>query len=234
MNKQQVSRWGLAAFVAVGLLAGCATPEQSMTAPLRTALGGVEGVLLVPQSGLDVTVTPTDGGQGGLLGVLLAAAIDSKREESAKKQSVPMLQALHGYDFRVVLAEAIAEATARQPALKLRTPWRLETLDSDSHRRDLFDATADSAVLFVRVNYRLESGNVIVSARAQLVPKAAELKGLRPAPDDGRPLEEGNALYRKTFSFSKQNVRADTVAAALTEGANSVATQLLSDLARDR
>jgi hypothetical protein len=189
---------------------------------------------LVPQSGLDVTVTPTDGGQGGLLGVLIAAAIDSKREESAKKLSAPILAALHSFDFRVVLTEAIADATSRQPALKLRTPWRLETLDSNSHRRDLLDGSADSAVLFVRVNDRLESGNVVVVAQAQLIPKAAALMGLRPAPKDSQPLDDGNALYRKAFSFSKQNVTAETVAAALTEGAHSVATQLLTDLSRDR
>lgn len=234
MNSQRWMGWRVAALLVLGLLGGCATPEQSMTAPLRAALGGVDAVLLVPQSGLDVTVTPTDGGQGGLLGVLLAAAIDSKREESAKKLSAPILDALRGYDFRAVLAQAMADATARQPALKLRTPWRLETLDSDSHRRGLFDASADSALLFMRVNYRLESGNVVVSAQAQLLPKAAALKGLRPAPKDGQPLDEGNALYRKAFSFTQQNVSADNVAAALTAGANSVATQLLADLAQDR
>lgn len=87
-------RRALSVILALGLVAGCATPDKSMNAPMRAALGGVEGLLLVPQSGLDVTVTQTDGGQGGLLGVLLAAAIDKKREDSARKTAAPILEAL--------------------------------------------------------------------------------------------------------------------------------------------
>lgn len=227
MNRVCTAMW------VIGVLAGCATPDQSMKAPIRAALGQVDAVLLVPQSGLEVTVTPIDGGQGGLLGVLVAAAIDSKREETARKQSAPILEALRSYDFRSVMAGAMTDASARQPALRLRLPWRLEMLDTDSHRRALFDDSSDSAVLYMRVDYRLESGNVIVTAQTQLVPKAAALLTLRPDPKEGQPLDAGNALYRKVFSFKKQNVTADTVAAALTEGAHSIAGQLLADLARD-
>lgn len=131
------------------------------------------------------------------------------------------------------MARAIDEETARQTRLSLKRPWRLETVDTESHRRGLLDASGESAVLFMRVDYRLESGNVIVTGHAQLLPKAANLLAFRLAPKDTNPLDEGNAIYRKSFSFTRQNVTADTAAAALDEGARSIATQCLADLGRD-
>lgn len=229
----RTGRRALAVLLALGLVAGCATPDKSINAPMRAALGGVDGLLLVPQSGLDVTVAPTDGGQGGLLGVLLAAAIDSKREDSARKTAAPILAALGTYDFRAAMARAIDEETARQSRLNVKTPWRLETVDTESQRRGLLDASGASAVLFLRVDYRLESGNVIVTGQALLLPKAANLLAYRVAPKDTNPVDEGNAIYRKRFSFARQNVTADTAAAALDEGARSIATQCLADLGRD-
>lgn len=226
-------RRALAIVLALGFVAGCATPDKSMNASMRAALGGVDGLLLVPQSGLDVTVSQTDGGQGGLLGVLIAAAIDKKREDSARKTAAPILEALKDYDFRASMARAVDEESARQSRLNLKTPWRLETVDTESQRRGLLDASGATAVLFLRVDYRLVSGNLVVTGQAQLLPKAAPLFAFRPAPKDGNPVDEGNAIYRKSFSFTRQNLSADTAAAALDEGARSIAAQCLADLGRD-
>lgn len=224
------------ALTAVGLLlivAGCATPEQSMTAAKRAGLGDVHAVLLVPQSGLDVTVKPIDGGQGGLLGVLIAAAIDSKREETARKSSAPILAAVRDFDFRAEMLKAMNEETARGSRIPVREAWRLETIDSTSHRRGVFDASTHSAVLFVRVGYRLEAGVIHVVADAQMAPKAAGLMAMRPSPKEGDPLDEGNAIYRKQFVYKQEAVTTENAAAALAQGARSVAAQLLADLGRD-
>jgi len=215
------------------LLGACAAPPLSLTAQVRQSIEQVEAVLLIPQTGIDVTVTPTEGGGGGFLGVLLAAAIDSAREASAKKTSAPIVEALRSFDFRAVMAQAVVTEQSRYPRLRARTPWRLETVDSESHRRSVFDASTDSAVLFNRVSYRLESGNLYVTSDVQIFPKAAGLARFRPKPNDGNPLDEGNAFYRKTFVSVHQNVTASGVAAALTDAANSVAAQLLADLDRD-
>lgn len=235
MLGSKIRRALLAVVAFGGLLAvsGCATPEQSMTAAKRSGLDSVQAALLVPQSGLEVSVRPIDGGQGGLLGVLIAAAIDVKREESARKAAAPILEAVRGFDFRAEMQRAIDEESARQPRLPLRGGWQLETVDSPSHRRGVYDGSSASAVLFVQVDYRLESGVIHVDARAQLVPKAASLAALRPAPKDDDPLAEGNAIYLKKFSFKRQAVTADNAAAALAEGARSVASQLIADLGRD-
>lgn len=214
-------------------LAACATPDRGLNAPMRAALGSIAGVVLVPQTGLDVTVTPTDGGQGGLLGVLVAAAIDSHRESSARERSGPILKALADHDFRREITQALAEESARQARVPLRGAWRLETVDTDSQRRALLDAATEDAVLFLRVDYKLESGNVVVLARAQLVPRAPALMGHRPSPKEGAPLDEGNALFLRSFRFTQNNVTADNVAAALTAGARNVVSQCLSELGRD-
>lgn len=219
--------------VFVFLLGGCVAPEMSLNSRLRAALGPVDGVVLIPQSGLDVTVTQIDGGTGGVPGVLVAAAIDEMRQTAAQRSAAPILQALRTYDFRRVMLAALADDLGRVHRLRLRAPWTLSIVDSESHRRGLFDASSASAVLFCRVNYRLESGNLLVTAIAEMFPKATDLAGFRPRPNDANPIAEGNALYRKTFTFTAQNVIAETVAGALTEGAGNIAFQVLSDLDRD-
>lgn len=232
-NPCRPARRTLLVMAVAALMTACATPERTLNAPMRAAMGSVGGVLLVPQTGLDVTVAPIDGGQGGLLGVLVAAAIDSKREASARERAAPLLQALAGYDFRREMSQALADETARQSRLPLRSPWRLETVDTEGARITRLNAAGEDAVLFMRVDYKLESGNVVVTARAQLVPRAAALMGMRPAPKEGAPLDEGNALFLKTFTATQHNVTADNVAAALTSAARSVAAQCLAELARD-
>lgn len=227
------ARRGLLVLAVAALLSACATPERTLNAPMRAAMGSVGGVLLLPQTGLDVTVTPIDGGQGGLLGVLVAAAIDSKREASARERAAPILRALADHDFRREMAQALADETARQTRLPLRGPWRLETVDSEGTRITRLNAAGEDAVLFLRVDYKLESGNVVVSARAQLVPRAAGLMPMRPAPKEGAPLAEGNALFLKTFTAVQHNVTADNVVAALNSAARSVAAQCLAELGRD-
>lgn len=228
-------RWMRVLVAAVGVvIAGCAaTPDQAMNARLRTAIRHVDAALLIPQQGLEVTVVAIDGGAGGFLGSLLASAIDARRQSDAQKIATPILDALKGYDFRAVMARAIADEQARRPALPMRTPWWLETVDSEDHRRGLYAAAKDGAVLFVAVRYRLEAGNLQVNADARMFPKSAALASFRPAPDDANPLAEGNAIYRKSFVVMRQNLSPYNVAAVLSDAAASIAEQLLADLSRD-
>lgn len=227
--------WMPALVVAMGLfVAGCATaPDLSMNTRLRQAIRHVDAALLVPQSELEVTVVAIDSGNTGLLGSLLASAIDARRQSDAQKIATPIVEALKRYDFRAVMARAIADEQARRPVLPIRTPWWLETVDSESHRRGLYAAAKDGAVLFVAVRYRLEAGNLHVDADARMFPKSAALASFRPAPNDSNPLDEGNAIYRKSFVVIRQNLSPYNVAAVLSDAAASIAEQLLADLGRD-
>jgi hypothetical protein len=168
-----------------------------------------------------------------LLGVLIAAAIDAKREESARSRSEPILAATRDHDFRAEMAGALADESARSGRLALRTPWKVEAVDTESRRLDLLDASTDGALLYLRVDYHLEGGTLHVEARAHMVGKSPGLAAFRPAPADGKPLAPGNAIYLKSFAYRQQAVTAANAKAALSAGARSVAAQLVADLARD-
>lgn len=228
-------RWMRVLVAAVGVaIAGCAaTPDQAMNARLRAAIRHVDAALLIPQPTLEVTVVAIDSGNTGFLGSLLASAIDARRQSDAQKIATPIIDALKDYDFRAVMARAMADEQARRPALPMRSPWWLATVDSESHRRGLYDAAKDGAVLFVAVRYRLEAGNLHVNADARLFPKSAALASFRPSPNDANPLDEGNAIYRKSFVVIRQNLSPYNVAAVLSDAAASIAEQLLADLGRD-
>ncbi|AOJ85320.1 hypothetical protein WS87_00870 (plasmid) [Burkholderia sp. MSMB0856] len=106
----------------------------------------------------------------------------------------------------------------------------VDAVDSDSQRRIVFDNSSASAILFVDVGYQLQSGNLYISARATMYPKSENLLQFRKKPDETNPLAAGNAIYRKTFNFSKFNVAEVDIKGDLTEGANSIASQLAADL----
>jgi hypothetical protein len=212
-------------------LAGCATtPPISLTTQEQHALGNVGGELFIPQNDLLVTVTPTNPGATGLLGALLAAGIDAARRSSAEKTAAPILEQLHGYDFRAVMKQASNHAASALHDVRFSAPLDVDTVESDSEKRIVFDNSSASAVLFVDVGYQLQSGNLYISARATLYPKSGNLLQFRRKPDATNPLAAGNAIYRKTFNFSKLNVAAVDIRSDLTEGANSIASQLVADL----
>lgn len=162
--------------------------------------------------------------------MLIASAIDSSRQSSAANAAAPLLEPLRDYDFRAVMLKASSDALTKVEKVKVAMPLRVEVVASDSSRRITFDQSAASAVLFCNVGYRLESGNLIVTAAAEIYPKIEVLKQFRVKPDEVNPLDRGNAIYRKTFTFSKQAVAPTTIKESLTEAAANVARQLAADL----
>jgi hypothetical protein len=107
---------------------------------------------------------------------------------------------------------------------------QLETVDSDSQRRIAFDRSQASAVLFSRVSYKFLEGKVVVTASNLMYPKARALMALRTKPNDANPLDDGNVIYRRTFTFTRRGVTRDNVRESLGEGLSNVAWQLAADL----
>jgi hypothetical protein len=218
-----------AMFIAL-ILTGCAAPQISMTKQVQAKIDQVDGVLTMPQSNLVVTVPATNPGNTGLLGALIVAGVDSARQSSAEKAAAPILNTLQGYDFNAVMLAATTETLGKTNNLKFAMPLRVSTVDSDSAKRIAFDQSKSSSILFCRVNYRLESGNLIVVAHAEMYPKADALKQFRSKPQDSNPLDEGNAIYRKTFTFTKQAITPTNIKNSLAEAAKSLSEQLAADL----
>ncbi|SEK13258.1 hypothetical protein [Paraburkholderia diazotrophica] len=215
----------------LAMLAGCAvSPTMSLTKQEQHELGEVSGTLFIPQNSLMVTVTPTNPGATGLLGALIAAGIDSARRANAESNAAPMFEQLRDYDFRVVMKQASNEAVAKVPDIKFSAPLDVDTVSSSSQKRIVFDKSTASAVLFVEVAYQLQSGSLYASASAVMFPKSDKLMQFRKKPSEADPLDAGNAIYRQTFSFSKQNVTAADIKSGLTEAAQSLAAQLAADL----
>jgi hypothetical protein len=220
----------MAAIAAALFLAGCAaTQPMNLSPQAHRAIGAVETVLFIPQTDLDVDVTPGNPGATGLLGALMVQAIDASRRAEAQKLQGTVVRAVDGFDFRSRMTRQLNAEFARVPSPRLQ-PAQLETVDSESRRRIALDRSPASAVLFTSVSYRLVDGRLVVSAVNRMYPKTPALMALRAKPDNGKPLDEGNAIYRTTFTFTRQSVNAGNVRAALAEGLANVAWQLAADL----
>jgi hypothetical protein len=220
----------LALIIVVTTLAGCAAPQISLTKQAQLNIDRAEGILTIPQNNLDVTVQATNPGNTGLIGALIVAAVDSARRSNAETAAAPMLEALRDYDFRTVMLDASTDALTKIDKVKFGMPLRVELVASDSAKRIAFDESIASAILFCNINYRLESGNLIVVAAAEMYPKVDSLKQFRNKPNETNPLDSGNVIYRKTFTSSKQAVTPTTIKEYLSEAATSVARQLAADL----
>ena len=141
-----------------------------------------------------------------------------------------MLEQLHDFDFRAVMKQASDNAVGALQTIKFAAPLDVETVNSSTRKRIVFDNASASAVLFVDVGYQLQSGNLYVSAHVVMYPKADNLLQFRKKPNDSDPLDAGNAIYRKTFNYGKLNVLDTDIKHDLTEGAKNIAPQLATDL----
>jgi hypothetical protein len=221
----------LAAFLVLAtLLAGCATPPMPLSPQAHKAIESVQTILYVPQNTLDVDVTPGNPGGTGLLGALIVQAIDESRRAAALKGQITVVEAVNDFDFRTRMTNQLSAEFGRVQSLRLRTPVQLETIDSDSQRRIAFDRAQASAVLFSRVSYKFLEGKIVVTASNLMYPKARALMALRSKPNDSNPLDDGNVIYRRTFTFTQRAVTRENVRESLGEGLSNVAWQLAADL----
>ena len=102
---------------------------------------------------------------------MLVSAYDEYRLSTVKREATPIITELQGFDFRVVMLRAMAAAVGNSQRLAYPINTQLETIDSDSTRRIHYSNSSASVVLFTVVRYRLESGNLLISANLEAYPK---------------------------------------------------------------
>ena len=216
--------------IAVAALCGCAAPQISLTKQAQAKIDRAEGILIIPQNSLEISVRRTEPGNTGAIGALIAAGIDNIRQSRAEKAAAPMYEPLRDFDFRKVMLDAANAALARSDNVKFSVPLRTESVDSDSTRKSAYDQLTASALLFINVGYRLEDRSLIVTAKAELYPKAEALKQFRNSADESNPLDSGNAIYRKKLIVTKRPIRTTNIKESLSEAATDIALQLAVDL----
>lgn len=214
------------------LLAGCGSrvPVAPMSKNVQTELSSIDTTLIIRQSNLDVTVPQTDGSQGGLIGVLVAAVIDSARRSSAETEAAPIVERIQDYDFRQVMRDEATSSLADLKNVKANLPLNIDTVGSDLTFRIAYDKSTANAFLLCNIGYTLNSGNLIVTLHASMYPKADTLKKYRNTPNESNPLANGNAIYNNKFSFVKEGITANNIQASLDEAAQNLAKQLATDI----
>jgi hypothetical protein len=212
------------------LLAACAAAPQSLRQVASDNIETVDQILLITQSNLDITITQTNPGASGLIGALLVSAYDEYRLSNVKREATPIITALQDFDFRVIMLRAMAAAVGNSQRLAYPINTQLETIDSDSTRRVRYSDSSASVVLFTAVRYRLESGNLLISANLEAYPKIDALRRFRKDPNEENPLAAGNTIYRQTFDFKREGITPQNIQSSLIEGASSIATQIIADL----
>lgn len=224
----------IALTIAVTALAGCATtstPEVPLAKQAQANIDRIEGVLVIPQNRLNVTVEASNPyAVGGVVGVLVAAAIDTRLQADAEKAAIPILESSRDYNFRAALLDASTDELSKIDKVKFALPLSVKVDESESARKIAFDQSTASALLFCNVDYRLESGKLIVTAKAEMYPKIDSLKQFRIKPNGSNPLGNGNAIYRKVFTLAKESVTPTTVNEKLSEAVADVARQLAADI----
>ncbi|SEM39391.1 hypothetical protein SAMN04489760_11334 [Syntrophus gentianae] len=212
------------------LLTACAAPQVPLTAQARASIQSVESVLIVPEESLTIDVKSSGSPLGpGLIPDLMAVIATRSKLSEAKLSAIPILQQLKEYNFRAVLQNAFAEEAA-----KLKPPFgpptRLEINDVASGKKVSFSESRAGLVMFTIIDYRLESGSLIINALVEMIPKADPLMQYRHSANNSDPLDEGNVIYRKTFTHTKEFITARNVRKNLTDGATSIARQIFTDL----
>lgn len=211
-------------------LGACVAPPVALTPQLQQNLSSLQVIALIPQSNLDVDVTPGNPGATGLLGALIVSAIDDSRRSKAQQASGGLVAALSDFGFRDRMPRQMEAEFARLSPALLTSPVQLETTDSESQRRILYDTSRANAVLFTSVTYKLVDAKLVVAAHSVMYPKSPNLMAFRPRPNNANPLDEGNAIYRKAFTFRSEMTAPDRIDRTLAEGMANVAWQLASDM----
>jgi hypothetical protein len=186
----------------VAVLAGCAVQPVPLSKKALSVIERADVVLVVPQNNLEVSIEATNPGNTGLIGALIVAAVDAKRQSNAEKGAAPFMDALRDYDFRPAMLKATTDALSGVTQVLFESPQRVVTIDSESSRRVAFDDSKASAVLFYKVTYHLQSGGLFVTADAEMYSKVDELKPIKNTSRDANPIAFGNAIYRRTFTFT--------------------------------
>jgi len=212
------------------LMIGCASPYAPMSKKVQEKIQVLDASLIIKQSNIDVTVSSSDTGQGGIIGSLILAGVDAVRRSNAKDNATPIIAALENYDFRSVMYKATNNSLGKLNKFKGNRPITLDKVGSETVKKITLNTSKANALLFCSIYYQLQSGNLMVTLDAQMYPKSNTLKAFRKDADDADILANGNRIYVNQFVFVKQGITADNVVSGLNEAAKSLASQVVQDL----
>ncbi len=195
------------------LLSACATATVNPPLPdaARNGISSTEVVAPIRQSEIYVYVPPSTanaGGQGGLLGALVVAAInagvDSVRTQKAETAVKPLRDALVDYKFDSTLQDDIKNSLAKLPwlhASNVRVVKEVTPASLDS----ALEHSKAAAVLFTTADYQLsnDADVLTVSLTASLFGNTDTLNALRAKKTNsgGNSSDAANAIYYNTFTF---------------------------------
>ena len=212
------------------LMSGCTPPYAPMSKKVQEKIQVVDASLIIKQSNLDITVSSSDNGQGGLIGSLILAGVDAIRRSNAEDAATPIISALQNYNFRSVMFKATNNSLGKLNKFKVNRPIILDKIGSKTVAKIILDSSKANAVMFCNTYYQLQSGDLIVTLDAEMYPKSEALKALRKNADESDPLAIGNHIYKNHFVFTKQGITADNIIEGLNEATKSLADQLVQDL----
>ena len=213
------------------LLSGCVTRKAPMSKQVQQTLGRADALLIMPQSNIDITVTDSNpSGQGGLIGIMTMAAVDSIRRTMEEDDASPVIKSLQKYDFRKVVLSKTNSSFAKLKKVKVKLPVKLDKIGTELSSRVFYDNSKANAVLLCRVRYELQSGSLIASLDARMYPKSKALMALVRKPNRAKPLDPSNSIYFNHFTFKKSGMTFNNIEASLNEAASNLTQQLTMDM----
>ena len=236
-------------------LSACVTPvpfKVPLATAARDAITSTEVVAPVKQSEIYVYAAPVStGGQGGLIGALVAAGIDAASTEAAQKAVQPARDSIVDYDFDGRLKADLQTKLSGVSFLKVEGVRVSKDAFQTGLDKDIAGSKA-SAVLITVADYQFstDAASVTVTLAADLYANSAALNAFKPTATANAkvPSYGGNSIYRNTFTYSQllpapttvrdTNIRmwaADNgkaIREALDAGSAAVAGKLATDIQR--
>lgn len=236
-----------------GLLLGACSglpPHAALPNDAEDKIASTDVVLPIHQNEIYVYVPNSNGGAvavGGILGALIDSGINDVRTTKAETAVKPLRDALVDYNFDKGLQGDLKDALAQDSFLHAEGFNVVREVTNDKLDAVL-DASKDSTVLFISVDYCLSNdGDVLdILATASLFPKDDVLKSMVKSNTKSPKTAPANALYRNNFVYElklpgttddrDKNVAmwsADNGAAmraALDQGAKVLASMVAADL----
>jgi hypothetical protein len=165
--------------------------STDVVAPVRQG----EVYVFVPQT--------STGGQGGLLGALVAAGIDSVRTSKAEDAVKPLRDAVVDFNFDDVLRQDLKASMSKVQWLNVTEVKVIKDVATASLDSAITDSKA-SAVLMVAADYHLsnDGSTFDIAIKANLFPNSLALTQPKTTDANAKPKSDvNNAIYRNAFTF---------------------------------
>jgi hypothetical protein len=154
------------ALIAFGILAGCTPPPLvKLDAPIAEVDKADHVVIFLAQSEVAVDDADVANAGGGLLGVLIEAAIESTKTGNRQKAITPLRDALIDYRFEAQLTDAIR---AQLPTRMVKADAAVTVVRNDAEWRAHLAKVIPAHVFFVHAAYAFEQDFEIAYVNANV------------------------------------------------------------------